>query len=363
MAINYEDERLQAVEEEKQEKLTQAEETYGGMIEKAEQVYQEQIDATKQWEEQQKKIQQEQTDFAIQQTEQQKEKAQKDYTKEQSAAWVDYQKEKNAYGANAEQMAAAGLAGSGYSESSQVSMYNTYQARVAAARESITQAIADYDSGIQAAILQNNAALAEIEYQALQQRLTLALEGFQYQNQLVLALEEQKAAIDDTYHSRYLEVLEQLNTEEALAIAQAQASGGGSDGYLLTGDGTGAGGQDEVALTDDGSGGSTGGSWRRKERSVTIPQGVGREYIQTAAPTMGNNLSKVNGNQNDLLNQMLTQTLNSLADGKFKIVASGALKNKSDNEIEQMIANGEVEWKREGTTITVWENPGSSGGR
>lgn len=222
MAINYEDERLQAVEQQKQEELAKAEEMYGGMIEKTEQIYQEQVDASKAWEEEQKKIQQEQTDYAIEQTEKQKEQAQKDYLKEQSAAYTDWQKQKNAYGVNAEQMAEAGLAGSGFSESAQASMYNTYQQRVAAAKESITQAVAEFDGAIQAAILQNNADMAEIAYQALQNRLSITLEGFQQGNQLLLMLEQEKDAIESEYEGKWTDVLEQLYAEEAAAIRDEQ---------------------------------------------------------------------------------------------------------------------------------------------
>jgi hypothetical protein len=103
MAINYEDERLAQVEQERQDALDKATATYTGMMEKSQQLYQEQIDATKAWEEQQKELQQKQTDFAIDQTQKQKQEAEKAYQKEQSAAYADYQKEKNAYGVNAEQ--------------------------------------------------------------------------------------------------------------------------------------------------------------------------------------------------------------------------------------------------------------------
>lgn len=48
-------------------------------------------------------------------------------TKQGQALYQDYKKQSNPYGANAEQLASQGLANSGYVESSQVAMYNTYQ--------------------------------------------------------------------------------------------------------------------------------------------------------------------------------------------------------------------------------------------
>ena len=217
MAVNYNDERFTQVEADKQAALTELENTYGGMIEESDKYYQAQIDATKQWQATQTQLQNERTDFAIEQIEQQKDQTTKDYKKEQSGAYVDWQKESNRYGVNAEQMAASGLANSGYSESSQVSMYNTYQNRVATARESYNTAILNYNNAIKDARLQNNAALAEIAYNSLQQQLELSLQGFQYKNQLIDTLASKKTDLDNTYYNRYQDVLAQINTENALA--------------------------------------------------------------------------------------------------------------------------------------------------
>ena len=217
MAINYNDKRFTEVETDKREALTEVEKTYGGMINQADKFYQKQIDASKQWADTQTKNQQAQSEFAIQKIEQEKEQAAKDYTKEQSGAYVDWQKEKNAYGVNAENAAAQGMQGGGYSESAQVSLYNTYQNRVMAARETYTRAVLNYDNAIKDARLQNNAVLAEIAYQSLQKQLELSLAGFQYKNQLITAKADKKMAVDEMYHGRYQDVLKQINTENALA--------------------------------------------------------------------------------------------------------------------------------------------------
>jgi hypothetical protein len=215
--VNYDDERFTQVETDKNQALTDIENTYGGMIGNADKFYQDQIDASKQWADKQTQLQQEQTDFAIEQIEQQKDKAQKDYLKEQSGAYVDWQKQSNRYGAEAERQAAAGMDGTGFSESSQVSMYNAYQNRVATSREVIAQAMLNYDNGIKDARLQGNAVIAEIHASALKEQLALALEGFQYENQLILDLTNKKIEVDNTYHQRYLDVLSQINHENAMA--------------------------------------------------------------------------------------------------------------------------------------------------
>ena len=61
------------------------------------------------------------------------------------------------------------------------------------------------------------AALAEIAYQALQQQLELSLEGFQYKNSLIIEQANKKLEVENMYYNRYQDVLQQINTENALA--------------------------------------------------------------------------------------------------------------------------------------------------
>lgn len=215
--IDYNDERLTSVTAEQNQALTENEQLYGGMIDQVDGQYQGLIDSSKEWADKQTELQNQQTDFAIQQIEQQKAQTYKDYVKEQSGAYVDWQKQSNQYGANAEQMAASGLTNTGYSESSQVSMYNTYQNRVMTARESYQQAVQNYNNSITEARLQNNSILAEIAYQAQQEQLQLALDAFQYKNNLILESADKKLQIKQMYHQQWMDVLNQMNTENALA--------------------------------------------------------------------------------------------------------------------------------------------------
>ncbi len=237
--INYNDERFTEVEADKQEALSEAEQMYGDMINESDKFYQAQIDASKDWADKQAQLQQEQTDFAIEKIEQQKEQEHKDYIKEQSGAYVDWQRQSNPYGVNAEQIASMGLQNSGYAESSQVAMYTAYQNRVAAARESYKLAVLNYDNAIKEAILQNNSVLAEIAYKSLQQQLELSLQSFQYQNSLLIEKANKKAEIDDRYYNRSQNVLAQMNHENALDFqreqfnwqkSQASKSSSGSSG-------------------------------------------------------------------------------------------------------------------------------------
>lgn len=262
--INYEDEKFKAVESEQKTAIAENEKMYSDMINQSDKFYQAQINASKDWANTQSKLQQEQTDFAIEQIEQQKAQAKKDYTREQSGAYVDWQKESNKYGAGAEKIASQGMAKTGYSESSQVSLYNTYQNRVATARETFAKIMMNFDNGIKDARLQNNAALAEIRFKALQQQLEYNLQGFQYKNQLLQEKANQKLTINNTYYARYQDVLKQMNTENALAeqIRQFNESlaeekrqfdsrygGGGGGGYYRGGGGGGGGNKDKTSYT------------------------------------------------------------------------------------------------------------------
>lgn len=215
--IDYDDKRLTQVTSEKEEALKESDKLYDGMVsanQTKEQGLLDQINANVK---EQTKIQNENTEFAIEQIEQQKEQAKKDYTKEQSGAYVDWQKASNQYGANAEQMAANGLTNTGFSESSRVSMYNQYQNRVATARESYNLAVLNYNNAIKDARLQNNAVLAEIAAKALEQQLEITLSFVQINNTLLTQKANARTTIDQNYHNRYMDVLGQINTENALA--------------------------------------------------------------------------------------------------------------------------------------------------
>ena len=216
-SVNYEDERFKQVEQEKQNALNESNNVYNEMINQSDKYYQDQINASKEWADKQQEIQNQQTDLTVNEINQQKEQTEKDYLKEQRGAYTDWQKQSNEYGANAEQMASQGLNNTGYSESSQVSMYNQYQTRVATARESYSRAVLNYDNAIKEARLQNSSKLAEIAYNALQAQLELSLNGFQYKNTLLQTQLEAKRQITNDYYTRWQNVLSQINTENSLA--------------------------------------------------------------------------------------------------------------------------------------------------
>ena len=217
MAVDYNDKRFAQVESAKNTAMDNANKTYDNMINQTDSKYNELIQASKDYANTQQELQQKNTDFAIEQINQQKEKAEKDYTKEQTGAYTDYQKATNQYGVDAEKQASAGLQGTGYSESAKVQAFTSYQNRYATARESFNQATLNYDNAIKDAQLKNNSLLAEIAFKALQTQLQYSLEGFQYKNNLLQTKLNTQIQLDSEYNNRYQQVLSQINTENSLA--------------------------------------------------------------------------------------------------------------------------------------------------
>lgn len=251
MNIDYNDQRFQQVNNEKQQKLNEVNTTYNNMINQSDQYYNNLAKEAEAYGNKQQELQQQKTDFAIDKIEQQKEWAKQDYTKEQKGAYQDYAKQTNNYGVNAEQMAQNGLLGTGYAESSRVAMYNAYQNRVATARESYNRAVVDYDNAIKDAQLSNNSVLAELAHNTLQTKLELALQGFQYKNDLIKTKLNEVNKVEDSYYSRWNDVLQQINKEKAFEYQKerdriadqqyaqslaARYSGGGNNGSYPYGD-------------------------------------------------------------------------------------------------------------------------------
>lgn len=326
--INYDDKRFTEVENDKEEALTEVEKTYGGMITGSDKYFQDQIKASQDWADEQTEIQNAQTDFAIQEINQQKAQAQKDYTKEQSGAYVDWQKQSNEYGANAEAIAAQGLANSGYSESSQVSMYNTYQNRVTTARESYQLAVQNYNNAITEARLQNSAALAQIAYEALAKQLELSLAGFQYKNTLLLEQANKKMEIEQIYHNRYQDVLQQINTENALAeeIRQFNESMNFQREQF-------AWQKAQAAKSSSGSSGSSGGKINKSKKSGTITS-TGNKGADKIAGIRSNSSTSSNKGSSSKESSEPTVDMNSvLALGYGPISAS---------RLNQLIKEGKV---------------------
>lgn len=210
------------IDVDKEAELAKSAGVYDEMESSVKDAYDKQEAAIDNAQKEQTKVQNAMTDFAIDEIEQNKEYAKKDYLKEQSGAYKDWQKQSNAYGVNAEQQAAQGLKNTGFSESSQVAMYNQYQNRVATARESFVRAVQDYDNDMTQARLQNSSILAEIAVNALKEKAALAVQEVAQLQQIWGAKESARQTIEQNYYQRYLAELEQINKENQLAESVRQ---------------------------------------------------------------------------------------------------------------------------------------------
>lgn len=220
--INYDDQRLTAVEQEGAQRKQEVINSYDQMINDRDTYTKQQQQNVDTWAQQQTELQQAKTAQAINRIEQSKEQGEKDYQREQKGAYTDYMKQSNQYGANAEMMARQGLNNSGYSESSQVSMWNTYQQRIASARESFNKASLEWDNMIKEAELSSNETLANIAQQKLDKSLEIALQGFEYKNNLILQRENKIDDLTNQYNQQYQNVLAQINREHEYEQQQKQ---------------------------------------------------------------------------------------------------------------------------------------------
>lgn len=215
--VNYDDERFKQVENEKQSELDKYNQTYDNLINERNNFTNQQQQLVDQWENTQKDIANQNLQYQKDLIEQQRNKAEKEYQNEAKASYIDYQKEVDKYGVSRENVTANGLSNSGYAESSKVDMYNTYQNRLATARKSLEDAGIEFDNAIREAQMSNNETLAQNALTALQNKLNIALEGFNYKTEQENNKLNWNNTINNNYYNRYKDVESQINYENETA--------------------------------------------------------------------------------------------------------------------------------------------------
>lgn len=220
--INYNDQRLTDVERERATRKDEINNSYNQMITERDALNQQQQKNINDWATQQTELQQARNNQTINEINQRREEEQKSYEKEQKGAYTDYMKQSNQYGSNAEMLARQGMNNSGYSESSKVSMWNTYQNRYASARDSFKKSSLEFDNMMKDAELSNNETLANIAYEKQQQAMQLTLDALEYKNNLTIQRENKIDDIDNMYNSKYQNVLNQINQEYEYAREQQE---------------------------------------------------------------------------------------------------------------------------------------------
>lgn len=217
MNVNYEDDRFKQVENEKQSELNKYNETYNDLINERNNLTNQQQEMVDRWENTQKDIANKNLQYQKDLIEQQRKKAEQAYQNEAKASYIDYQKEVDKYGVSRENVVNNGLSNSGYSESSKVDMYNTYQNRLGTARKSMQDAGLEFDNAIRQAQLSNDETLAQNALTALQNKLNIILEGFNYRSEQENNRLNWNNTINNNYYNRYKDVESQINYENETA--------------------------------------------------------------------------------------------------------------------------------------------------
>ncbi len=147
----------------------------------------------------------------------QKQEYEDEANKTGKALFVDYKKASNPYGATAEQMASQGLNKSGYAESSQVNMYNSYQKNVTELMNNTAKLKAEADFNMNQAYLDADIQKAENQLSMYKQQMELALteydlkvnrDQFEYQK-------ERDRVADEQWEKTYQLQLQQAQQSQA----------------------------------------------------------------------------------------------------------------------------------------------------
>lgn len=153
------------------------------------------------------------TDETVKIIEGQKKEARKDYEDEARGAYTEWKLQSDPFGANAEQMAANGLSRSGFSESSKVRMYQSYQSRKALAYKAFSKAMTEYNNQITMARAQNSVTIAQIASDAIKEKARIALEGFYYKNDLIIGKANKELEIGQYYDGKWQDTYDRMVDE------------------------------------------------------------------------------------------------------------------------------------------------------
>ena len=123
-----------------------------------------------------------QTQMNIDTLQRQKDEVDKDATKTNRALYTEYRKANNPYGANAEQLASKGLGNSGYAETTQTNLYNTYQKNVTDTLNNARSLKSDFDFQMSQARQNGDITMAQNALAIYNQKLQLLTQNYELRN-------------------------------------------------------------------------------------------------------------------------------------------------------------------------------------
>lgn len=131
---------------------------------------------------QQNEILNQQMQMQIDQINRNKQEVDTETAKTNSGLYAEYKKASNPYGANAEQLFTQGLGNSGYAESTQTNLYNTYQKNVTDTINTATKLKSDFDFQIQQAMQNRDLQQAQYALELYQQKMNLLTQEYDLKN-------------------------------------------------------------------------------------------------------------------------------------------------------------------------------------
>ena len=220
-----EDERLAKIEQAKLDAINQSNNTYDQMHQDNQNLLNQQTNYAEQFEKTQNETLDKQLDFYKQNIEQQKKNAQQNYETEAKKAQNDFVAYQNPYGYNAETMASKGQLQSGLSQTAQLGGYNVYQNRLATANKAMNDAFTQYDLDMNEAIINNDVQKAQNALAKLEMILGFQQNFYDSKNQIAQNQLSNNQALEESYHGRYMDMVNQINTEKQReeAIRQFEA--------------------------------------------------------------------------------------------------------------------------------------------
>ena len=154
---------------------------------------------------QQQDITNKQTELNVAELQRNKEEVDKDVDKTNKALYAEYRKATNPYGSNAENLASQGLGNSGYAETTQTNLYNTYQKNITDTLNNARDLKADFDLQISKARQTGDITLAQNALEIYNQKMQLLTQEYELKNnrEQFLYQKEQDALSQSNWEKEY----------------------------------------------------------------------------------------------------------------------------------------------------------------
>lgn len=240
---------------------TRANNMYGqqnDLLNQSEQIQNEQIDANNK--------------YALDNIERQRGYAQKDFEKEARGAYQDYQKQVNPYGVQAENIFSSGLGNSGYSETSKLNAYNTYQNRFATARQSTDRLMEDFNNQMNQAMLEANQEKAQVALQKLQTQMSNLWQQLSFDSSLTQNKVNYNQWLEQFNYQKQQDEIANAFAREQFEYQKQQDALANSYRNYYSGGGSSGGGNPEITDTSDtGSNAGTEGGKSSGGSATNLP--------------------------------------------------------------------------------------------